>query len=191
MIFTTAFSTPYWRSINFLCLFACLVTTAAWAEGISVKSAMVEAADEGYQISASFDIGFTQTLEDAINRGLSLPFIIEYEITRSRWYWFDETMVRGSSSRQISYNALTRQYRLTIGSLYQNFENLADVKQVLSSIRGIDVTERAQFKKGTTYDVGVRMRLDVSRLPKPFQVNALASREWNLTSDWYRFTFTP
>ncbi|MBA2690198.1 MAG: DUF4390 domain-containing protein [Burkholderiales bacterium] len=193
MTFTTAFSTPCWRKFNCLCLLllAYLVNAAAWADTINVKSAAIEAADDTYQISATFDVGFTQTLEDAINRGLSLPFIIEYEITRSRWYWLDETVMKGSSARQISYNALTRQYRLTIGSLYQNFERLEDVKQVLSSIRGIDVAERAQFRKGTTYDVGVRMRLDVSRLPKPFQVNALASREWNLASDWFRFTFTP
>jgi hypothetical protein len=55
----------------------------------------------------------------------------------------------------------------------------------------IDFVERGQLKKGMTYDVGVRMRLDVSRLPKPFQVNALASRDWNLASDWHRFSYAP
>ncbi len=34
------------------------------------------------------------------------------------------------------------------------------------------------------YEAQVRMRLDVSQLPKPFQVNAITSREWNLASDW-------
>ena len=41
------------------------------------------------------------------------------------------------------------------------------------------------------YDAAVRLRLDVNQLPKPFQVNALASREWQLASDWRRFAFTP
>jgi hypothetical protein len=27
----------------------------------------------------------------------------------------------------------------------------------------------------------------VTQLPKPFQVNALTSREWNLASDWQRW----
>jgi len=31
----------------------------------------------------------------------------------------------------------------------------------------------------------------VNQLPKPFQVNALASREWQLASDWKRFSFAP
>jgi hypothetical protein len=175
-----------------LLLLTCLLLgNAAQAEGITVKSASLELVEDSYQLSATFDVGFTQTIEDAINRGLALPFTIEFEITRPRWYWWNETMVSSSRSRQISYNALTRQYRLTIGSLYQNFDRLEDAKQVLSSMRGIDAADRAQFKKGVTYEIALRMRLDVSRLPKPFQVNALASKEWNLPSDWYRFAFSP
>ncbi|MEO7854896.1 MAG: DUF4390 domain-containing protein, partial [Rubrivivax sp.] len=42
---------------------------------------------------------------------------------------------------------------------------------------------------GARYDAAVRLRLDVNQLPKPFQVNALASREWTLASEWQRFTF--
>jgi len=163
----------------------------ACAEGINVQSAAIEPVEDTYQLSVNFEVSFNQTIEDAINRGLVLPFIVEYEVTRPRWYWLDETVVKGSRSRQISYNALTRQYRLTIGSLFQNFERLEDVRQVLTYSRVIDFVERGQLKKGMTYDVGVRMRLDVSRLPKPFQVNALASRDWDLASDWHRFGYTP
>jgi hypothetical protein len=35
------------------------------------------------------------------------------------------------------------------------------------------------------------MRLDTSQLPKPFQVNALANREWNLSSDWQTVRVPP
>jgi hypothetical protein len=41
------------------------------------------------------------------------------------------------------------------------------------------------------YQAAVRMRLDVSQLPKPFQITAFGSREWNLSSDWHRFAVTP
>jgi len=37
----------------------------------------------------------------------------------------------------------------------------------------------------------VRLRLDVNQLPKPILINALASREWTLASDWHRWSFTP
>jgi len=168
-----------------------LIAGVAAAEGINVKSATLEPTEETYQLSATFDVALTQTIEDAINRGLTLPFIIEFEVTRPRWYWWNEPIASGSRSRQLSYNVLTRQYRLTVGSLYQNFDRLEDAKQVLSSMRGIDAVERPLLHKGVTYEVALRMRLDVSRLPKPFQVNALASKEWSLPSDWYRFSFMP
>jgi hypothetical protein len=35
------------------------------------------------------------------------------------------------------------------------------------------------------------MRLDTSELPKPFQVSALANRDWKLASDWRRITWSP
>ena len=47
------------------------------------------------------------------------------------------------------------------------------------------------MSKGQRYDAAIRLRLDVNQLPKPFQVDALASREWTLTSDWYRWSFVP
>ena len=45
--------------------------------------------------------------------------------------------------------------------------------------------------KGARYEAAVREKLDVNQLPKPFQVNALASRDWQLASEWHRFSFTP
>jgi hypothetical protein len=188
----------FWQKLNyFVLIIFCggllfgIGGQKAFAEGIVVKTADLELVDDVYQLSATFDVGLTQTMEDAINRGLTLPFVIEYEITRPRWYLWNESLASGTRSRQISYNNLTRQYRLTVGSVYQNFDRLQDAKQVLSSVRGLDVIEKGVLRKGNAYEVSMRMKLDVSRLPKPFQVNALASKEWNLPSDWYRFSFTP
>ena len=38
------------------------------------------------------------------------------------------------------------------------------------------------------YEAALRMRLDTSMLPKPFQLSALTSRELHLESPWTRFT---
>ena len=45
--------------------------------------------------------------------------------------------------------------------------------------------------KDVTYQAGIRMRLDTAQLPKPFQLNAIASRDWTLASDWHRWSLTP
>ncbi len=53
------------------------------------------------------------------------------------------------------------------------------------------IVRAGELERGTRYDVSVRLRLDVNQLPKPFQVNALASRDWHLASEPQRISFVP
>ncbi len=119
---------------------------------------------------------------------MPLYFEVEFELTRKRWYWFDDSVARQLMLR-LSYHALTRQYRISSGALYQSFSTLPDALRVLSRVRSWQVLERAEVSAGADYQAGLRMRLDVTQLPKPFQVNALTSREWNLASEWRRWPF--
>ena len=116
---------------------------------------------------------------------------VEFELARPRWYWFDEKPVQLSQTYRISYTPLLRQYRLSVGSVYQNFTRFEEVTRVLSRLRGWHVAEKGALKKDQVYQASVRMRLDTAQLPKPFQLNAISSRDWTLDSDWHRWTITP
>ena len=167
------------------------VASFANAEGITVRNASVEPFDEGWQLLADFDVQFSPRLEEAVNRGVPLYFIVEFELSRPRWYWLDEKPVQLAQTYKITYTPLLRQYRLTVGSQYQNFTRLEEVTRVLARVRGWHVADRGSLKKDVTYQAAVRMRLDTAQLPKPFQVNAIASRDWTLTSDWHRWVTIP
>jgi hypothetical protein len=169
---------------------AAFVPVAHAAEGIEVKSATLELADDGWQIGAEFDIQFSPRLEEAVNRGVPLYFVVEFELSRPRWYWFDEKPVQVSQTYKISYTPLLRQYRLSVGNQYQNFTRFEEVTRVLSRLR-LQVADRNAFRKDATYQAGIRMRLDTAQLPKPFQLNAIASRDWTLASDWHRWSLAP
>jgi hypothetical protein len=190
---------PHDRGVGLLlnllrgCLFVAFLSFAfgAAAEGISVRSSTLEPSDDGWQLQADFDVQFSQRLEEAVNRGVPLYFVVELEISRPRWYWLDEKPVQLSQTYKISYTPLLRQYRLSVGNLYQNFTRLDEVTRVLSRVRGWHVADRGVFQKDVTYQAALRMRLDTAQLPKPFQVNAIASRDWTLASDWHRWIFTP
>ena len=80
---------------------------------------------------------------------------------------------------------------MSVGSVYQNFTRFEEVTRVLSRLRGLHVADRLALKPDVTYQAAVRMRLDTSQLPKPFQMNAIASRDWTLTSDWHRWSISP
>ena len=60
-------------------------------------------------------------------------------------------------------------------------------------LEGVDwkVLDRNLLKKGTPYNAAVRVKLDIKQLPKPLQVEALGSKDWDLSSDWHRFTIIP
>jgi hypothetical protein len=163
----------------------------AYADGIEVKTATIQPADDGFQLDAAFDIQFSPRLEEAVNRGVPLYFVVEFELARPRWYWFDEKPVQVSQTYKISYTPLLRQYRLSVGNVYQNFTRFEEVTRVLSRIRGWHVADRGAMKKDGTYQAAVRMRLDTGQLPKPFQLNAIASRDWTLASDRHRWTIVP
>jgi hypothetical protein len=172
-------------------MLAAFMPAALAAEGIEVKSANLELTDDGWQVGAEFDIQFSPRLEEAVNRGVPLYFVVEFELSRPRWYWFDEKPVQVSQTYKISYTPLLRQYRLSVGNQYQNFTRFEEVTRVLSRLRGLQIADRGSFKKDAIYQAGIRMRLDTAQLPKPFQLNAIASRDWTLASDWHRWSLTP
>ena len=174
-----------------LALLLAWLPAAAASEGISVRSATLEAGEDGYQLQADFDMAFSPRLEEAVNRGVALHFVVEFELSRPRWYWFDEKPIQLSQTYRISYTPLLRQYRLSVGNVYQNFTRFEEVTRVLSRLRGWHVAEKGALKKDQVYQASVRMRLDTAQLPKPFQLNAISSRDWTLDSDWHRWTITP
>jgi hypothetical protein len=177
-----------------LCLTVLLslpAATTAHADAIGVKSAELLPEDESYVLNAQFDLAFNPTLEEALQKGVSLYFVLEFELVRPRWYWLDQKLVQMAVQYRLTYNPLTRQYRVTSGLLGQQFDSLDEVEHLLARVVSRPVIRRDALSAGERYEAAVRLRLDVAQLPKPFQINALASRDWSLQSEWFRWTFTP
>ena len=164
---------------------------AAFAADIPVVSASLAVEGDEILLSADFDVDLTPALEQALDKGVPLYFTIEFELLRPRVMWFPDKVASWSITYRISYSSLTRQYRVASGPLGQTFESLADVERFIGHVAARPVASTSEVAQGVRYEAAVRMKLDVSQLPKPFQVNALASREWQLASDWHRFAFTP
>jgi hypothetical protein len=194
---------PDWllQSICVICLWLC--TSAASAEGIFISQAEARLTEEGYQLSADFDIRLSHTVETALKRGVTLYFVSELAINRSRWYWLDTDVARHEQVAKLSFNALTQQYRITHGSLFQSFHELKDALQVLGHQSAPPVPLSMLDKQGGGFftrllkrgseccSAYARLRLDVTQLPKPLQVNALTNEDWNLESEPYRWEILP
>jgi len=168
-----------------------LAAQAALAVDLSVRNPQLVANEDGYALSADFNINFNSRLEEAVNKGVVLYFSVDFELSRSRWYWFDEQVIRRNRTYQLSYHALTRQYRLSTGALHQSYASLEEVLRLISRLRNWQVLEKGDVKNEQPYLAGLRMHLDLTQMPKTFQVSALANKDWNLGSEWVRWGFTP
>jgi hypothetical protein len=174
-----------------IALAAALAPAAARADEIQIENATIEATEDGWSLDADFEFELNPRLAEALQNGLSLQFVVECEISRSRWYWFDERIATRTLRWRLWFHALTRQYRLSSGAFSQSFGSLAEAQRALARLRGWKIAERGQLRPDTVYDVYLRMRLDTSQLPRPFQVTVLGNREWVLASQWQRLAYMP
>ena len=198
----TVFSTRCCRSVDLrgalnallaLWWLACAAAFAppAAAQGIEVRKPTVTIEDSAFVLDAQFDIQLTPTLEEALNKGVPLYFSLDFELIRPRWYWFNDRVVSLHQQYRLSYNALTRQYRLGVGNLYQNYATLPEALEVMSRLRRRQDVDPGALSRSATYIAAIRLRLDTSQLPKPFQITAFGSSQWQVSSDWYRWTIGP
>ena len=181
------------RIKQFLFLFLMVLgifSTTVSAEGIKIKSFELERSDNDWLLSATFQIELSPGLEDAVQKGVVLYFQTEFDLTRSRWYWFDEKPALVQRQTRLSYQPLTQQYRIASEGFTFSAKSMSEALQAVGSIGGWRVMENSQLDPGKSYTASMRMNLDLSKLPKPFQVNALNNRDWNVSSDLYRFPFS-
>lgn len=167
-----------------------LFAAAAHADGINVNRADIQLSEDGYQLSADFDVHLNAVVQQTLSLGVPLYFVGEFSLTRSRWYWLDEDIFQSEHSVKLSYNVLTRQYRISRGSLFQNFSSLEEMMRILAR-QNSDNIPADLLKKDGVYIAGVRLRLDTKQLPKLMQVNVLTSKDWDFDSGWYRWVIRP
>jgi len=173
-----------------------LLAIAAFQPGVraseaEVLAASVESVEDGLVLNADFSFTFSQRLEEVVANGVPLYFRVEFEMTRPRWYWFDEKAVSSLLQIRLSYHALSRSYRLSTGLLQQNFATLDEALNVLKRVRNWLVADRSFSFSDADYEAAVRLRLDSGMLPRPFQLSALTSKDLQLESPWKRFNVRP
>ena len=179
------------RIAHLTALLLALATADARSDEVEVLQANLVAVEDGLVLNADFAFELSPRLEEVVVNGVPLYFRVEFELTRPRWYWFDERAASRVLQLRLSYHALSRHYRLSTGLLQQNFSSLEEALNVLKRLRNWLVVDRTATFSDAEYEASVRMRLDSTMLPRPFQLSALTSRELQLDSPWRRFSVRP
>lgn len=171
-------------------LVALLAAPGVRAEGIQLIQAEITLKGELFQVSGHFAVDLSATLANAITRGVQLTFVQEVEAQRERDFWLAEDLIELQRSIRLSYNALLRQYYVTLSGVTSSHETLPDALRAVGDLRDWVILNAKQTRKKASNRVYLRMYLDLAQLPKPLQVNALASStRWQLDSGWQERTF--
>jgi hypothetical protein len=165
--------------------------TRAAEPSLAVRSAEVSLATDGWYLDAAFQVVLGDVLDDALTKGVALNFVTEFSLEIERWYLWNRSVAEFEQRYRLTYNTLTRQYRVAAGALTQNVDTLAEALALLGQVKSRFIAARDDLEPGRVYAAQLRLRLDTSALPKPFQLNAIASKGWTLVSDWHRWTVKP
>jgi hypothetical protein len=182
----TAYFTRYCKSISALLMLMLLLGSASHAfasSAIVIKTAELQAHDDFYSLATDVDMRLDKDIEEAVNKGVPLNFIVEFQIYSPRQYWFDDEVVTTSQNITLSYHALTRQYLVNRSKHQQTYDSLSEALNDLASFNDWKVAEKSLLEKDELYMAVLLIRLDQGKLPKAIQVDAIGSEKWNLTSE--------
>ena len=117
-------------------------------------------------------------------------FVAEAALYRDRWYWYDKQVARAPRHMRLSYQPLTRRWRLEVSPTPDR--QLGRWRWARTSTRGRrrwppssasrtgGSPTLADIDPDARYNVDFRFRLDVSQLPRPFQIGAVGQADWNI-----------
>jgi hypothetical protein len=81
-----------------------------------VTQLKAERTDEGVLLSAAVRFELPQVVDDALAKGIPMYFLAEAAIYRDRWYWYDKRVAFATRHMRLSFQPLTRRWRLQVSS---------------------------------------------------------------------------
>lgn len=159
-----------------------------------ISQLSAERSDEGLFITATLDFELPRAVEDALSKGIPIQFVAEVEVLRPRWYWWERRSAAAQRVWRLTYQPLTRRYRVSLGagggaggSIGQNFEGLPEALAGMRRIarwRVLEARDLEDDARDARLAVELRFRLDTAALPRPLQISVGNQPEWNLA--WVR-----
>lgn len=162
---------------------------SASVEPVTAEISAQRTPSSGLFFNGEFNFELTDELMDVLLRGITLSFVLEVEVEKKRWYWFDRDIAGASEHIRLSFNPLTRKYKLSIGGMTQSFESPAAALAMMKNVSNLYLGSCRELNP-EGYSAKARFYLDTSKLPKPFQVTLRREDGWNVDSGWFPVKIT-
>ena len=149
----------------------------------------VERNEEGVLLSATVEFELPPAVDDALAKGIPMFFVAEASIYRDRWYWYDKRVTMARRHMRLAYQPLTRRWRLQVSPtpigqsglvLGQTFDTREEALAAIQRVSRWRIADAHEIDPEATHYLDFRFRLDVSQLPRPFQIGAVGESDWNI-----------
>lgn len=179
-------------------VFALWLGALPWAHSAAAQLTQLrtERADDGLYLNAAVAFELPHVVEDALLKGIPLFFVIEVDIYRDRWYWTDLRVAGAARTIRLAYQPLTRRWRVNIGSgliggtssglratFNQNYDTLPEAMSAVQRVARWKVADISDIRSGTEHNLVFSFKLDLSQLPRPFQIGVAGQRDWSIVID--------
>jgi hypothetical protein len=173
-----------------LALLACAFAAGPAQAQAEVTQLRVERSDEGLLLSAAVRFDVPPAVDDALAKGIPMFFVAEATLLQDRWYWTDKRVANAQRHMRLSYQPLTRRWRLQVSaqpignaglSLGQSFDTREEALAAVQRVSQWRIHE-GELEADARYYVDFRFRLDISQLPRPFQIGAVGQADWNVSA---------
>ena len=181
-----------WLAALMLLLASLVAPAYAQEPPAEVTQLLVERGDDGgVHLSATVRFELPMVVEEALAKGIPMYFVAEAAIFRDRWYWTDKRVASAARHMRLAFQPLTRRWRLQVSSepignsglvLGQMFDTREDALAAVQRISRWRIADASAIDPQATNTVEFRFRLDVSQLPRPFQIGAVGQSEWNISA---------
>ncbi len=149
----------------------------------------VNADEDAYFLQATFNFDLPIGVEEALNKGVPLFFIAEVDVLKERWYWSDKLITHSERHMRLSYQPLTRRWKIHVSSqpisntglgvaMGQSFDSLSEALAIVRRVTRWKIADKHEIDPGNRYHYNFNFRLDLSQLPRPLQMGAIGDSEW-------------
>lgn len=177
-----------------MCLGLLLAPLAGVAGTTEITQLRVERADDGIFLSAVVQFELPAVVEDALRKGIAVYFVVEADIHRDRWYWTDPRVASAARTLRLAYQPLTDRWRVNVVSglissssglratLGQTYDSLPEALVSIQRLARWKIADPSDVEPEATHSIDLSFRLDLSQLPRPFQIGVAGQRSWTIAA---------
>lgn len=172
---------------------ALLLAWAVFAGNFRVTQVQTRLVDGTYTLDAQIDYRFSPEALEALNNGVPLTILMQFQVRpKNAWIW-DASVTELQLRYAIRHKPLSDTYEVyrLPGTSGRTFVTPAAAIAALGEVRGLELVEQARLDPKTSYELQLKVSLDIEELPLPLRPTAYLSSAWKLASPWTTWPLTP